>query len=135
MARYLQGWSDYKQAERQFGVSDRFQEAQKVGSRCENGLQQGFYLEPKHFLPSADVRFVHHRVVWRLLCDREEDSTEGEKGAQRIVASSFTTTTDIYISRCRKRTCCILKEPSHPGHTLLLSPSPQAGASRVEFPD
>ncbi|KAI4883208.1 hypothetical protein NFI96_007672 [Prochilodus magdalenae] len=47
------------------------------------------------------------------------------KAAQRSVGVSLPTTTDIYTSRCRKRATCIMKDPTHPAHSL--SCSPQAG--------
>ncbi|KAI4893078.1 hypothetical protein NFI96_011541 [Prochilodus magdalenae] len=47
------------------------------------------------------------------------------KAAQRSVGVSYPTTTDIYTSRCRKRATCIMKDPTHPAHSL--SRSPQAG--------
>ncbi|KAI4879613.1 hypothetical protein NFI96_006236 [Prochilodus magdalenae] len=47
------------------------------------------------------------------------------KAAQRSVGVSLPTTTDIYTFRCRKRATCIMKDPTHPAHSL--SRSPQAG--------
>ncbi|KAI4901271.1 hypothetical protein NFI96_004577 [Prochilodus magdalenae] len=43
------------------------------------------------------------------------------KAAQRSVGVSLpTTTTDIYTSRCRKRATCIMKDPTHPAHSLFV---------------
>ncbi|KAI4890208.1 hypothetical protein NFI96_015999, partial [Prochilodus magdalenae] len=40
------------------------------------------------------------------------------KAAQRSVRVSLPTTTDIYTSRCRKT--CIMKDPTHPAHSLFV---------------
>ncbi|KAI4873592.1 hypothetical protein NFI96_002438 [Prochilodus magdalenae] len=42
------------------------------------------------------------------------------KAAQRSVGVSLPTTTDIYTSRCRKRATCIMKDPTHPAHSLFV---------------
>ncbi|KAI4891381.1 hypothetical protein NFI96_025937, partial [Prochilodus magdalenae] len=42
------------------------------------------------------------------------------KSAQRSVGVSLPTTTDIYTSRCRKRATCIMKDPTHPAHSLFV---------------
>ncbi|KAI4877369.1 hypothetical protein NFI96_009196, partial [Prochilodus magdalenae] len=42
------------------------------------------------------------------------------KAAQRSVGVSLPTTTDIYTSRCRKRATCIMKDPTHPVHSLFV---------------
>ncbi|KAI4896969.1 hypothetical protein NFI96_005599 [Prochilodus magdalenae] len=43
------------------------------------------------------------------------------KAAQRSVGVSLpTTTTDIYTTRCRKRATCIMRDPTHPAHSLFV---------------
>ncbi|KAI4883399.1 hypothetical protein NFI96_032448 [Prochilodus magdalenae] len=42
------------------------------------------------------------------------------KAAQRSVGVSLPTTMDIYTSRCRKRATCIMKDPTHPAHSLFV---------------
>ncbi|KAI4891554.1 hypothetical protein NFI96_034005 [Prochilodus magdalenae] len=42
------------------------------------------------------------------------------KAAQRSVGVSLPTTTDIYTSRCRKRATCIMRDPTHPAHSLFV---------------
>ncbi|KAI4881462.1 hypothetical protein NFI96_000614 [Prochilodus magdalenae] len=42
------------------------------------------------------------------------------KAAQRSVGVSLPTTMDIYTSRCRKRAACIMKDPTHPAHSLFV---------------
>lgn len=88
------------------------------------------------FLPSADVWFVHHYVVWQLLCDREEDSTEGDESCTEDCCQQLHHHHGHLHQQMQEKDLLYLERAySHPGHTLLLSPSPQAGASRVEFPD
>ncbi|KAI4885188.1 hypothetical protein NFI96_009362, partial [Prochilodus magdalenae] len=53
------------------------------------------------------------------------------KAAQRSVGVSLPTTTDIYTSRCRKRATCIMKDPTHPAHSLFV-PLPSGRRLREE---
>ncbi|KAI4897107.1 hypothetical protein NFI96_001357 [Prochilodus magdalenae] len=63
----------------------------------------------------------HQRVARTLLCCRQESSAEGGEGCtERSVGVSLPTTTDIYTSRCRKKATWIMKDPTHPAHSLFV---------------
>ena len=61
-------------------------------------------------------------TVWHGTCSAAEKKALQRvvEAAQRTVGHSLSTTTDIYTSRCRKRASCIMKEPTHPMHTLFV---------------
>ncbi|TKS65279.1 putative RNA-directed DNA polymerase from transposon BS [Collichthys lucidus] len=60
-------------------------------------------------------------TVWHGNCSAAEKKALQRvvKAAQRTVGCSLSTTTDIYTSRCRKRASCIMKDSTHPAHTLF----------------
>ncbi|XP_072530550.1 cytosolic phospholipase A2 gamma-like [Salminus brasiliensis] len=60
-----------------------------------------------------------NNLTWKLLCCRQESSTL-MKAALKSVGVTLPTTMDIYTSRCRKRATCIMKDPTHPAHSLFV---------------
>ncbi|KAI4898399.1 hypothetical protein NFI96_002300 [Prochilodus magdalenae] len=80
---------------------------------------------------SSLVRKAHQRLyflrrlsinVWHGGCSAADRKALQRvvKAAQRSVGVSLPTTTDIYTSRCRKRATCIMKDPTHPAHSLFV---------------
>ncbi|KAL6457442.1 hypothetical protein MHYP_G00344050 [Metynnis hypsauchen] len=61
-------------------------------------------------------------TVWHGSCSVAERKALQSvvKAAQRTVGVSFPTTMDIYTSRCKKRATSIMKDPTHPAHTLFV---------------
>ena len=57
-----------------------------------------------------------HSLVWLLLCPRLEGTTKGARVAQSISLSS---TDPGYTSRCLGKAASIIKDPTHPGHSLF----------------
>ncbi|KAI4892922.1 hypothetical protein NFI96_001303 [Prochilodus magdalenae] len=60
--------------------------------------------------------------VWHGSCSAADSKALQRvvKAAQMSVGVSLPTTTDIYTTRCRKRATCIIKDPTHPAHSLFV---------------
>ncbi|KAI3359076.1 hypothetical protein L3Q82_002572 [Scortum barcoo] len=85
----------------------------------QHGLQDPLQLLQVQVLTHReDPDWLHHRLLWQLLLNREALQRE-VKAAQHISKTELPSMEDLYTQQGRKKSKRIIKDPDHPRHRLL----------------